>query len=118
MTPAGHRSDLTRVADAAVERSRGHAVAVVRGFDRTSRHRAAELRRKLHHRGVLAVDLSPLILTLRHSDRPHAARTVVDDSGIGLVVDAGPVSSEAPRLAAELGVPLLACGTPLAPPSA
>jgi hypothetical protein len=106
VTALAVRSELTRLADKAVDHSGGHTVAVVRGFDRTSRHRAAELRRKLQRRGVTAIDLTPLVLTLRHSDR-HAATMFLDDSTIGLVVDAGPGSSHAPNLAAELGVPLL-----------
>lgn len=100
------RSELTRLADTAVDHSGGHTIAVVRGFDRTSRHRAAELRRKLQRRGGTAIDLTPLVLTLRHSDR-HTAIKFLDDSTIGLVVDAGPGSSSAANLAAELAVPLL-----------
>jgi hypothetical protein len=100
------RSELTRLADKAVEHGDGHTVAVIRGFGRGSRQRAAELRRKLERRGVTAIDITPLALTFRHSDRA-AARTLLDSGAIGLLVDAGPDSSHAPNLAAELGVPLL-----------
>ena len=106
MTALAVPSELTRLADKAVDHSGGQAVAVVRGFDRTSRHRSAELRRKLQRRGVTSIDLTPLVLTLRHSER-HAATNFLGDTTIGLVVDAGPGSSHAPNLAAELGVPLL-----------
>lgn len=108
MSTVAARSELTRLADEAVERSKGDTVAVIRGFDRASRHRSAELRRKLQRRGVAAVDLTPLVLTLRHSDR--RARALLDNGAIGLVVDAGPGGTQAPDLAAELGVPLLPSG--------
>jgi hypothetical protein len=100
-------SELTRLADRAAAHSDGRSVAVVRGFDQSSRHRAAELRGKLRRRGVPAVDLTPLVLTLRHRGRTRDARAVLDDRTIGLVVDTGAGSSGAPALAAELGVPLL-----------
>jgi hypothetical protein len=106
VTALAARSELTRLADKAAEHSGGQTVAVIRGFDRPSRHRAAELRRKLQRRGLAAVDLTPLVLALRNSDRA-AARPLLDNGTIGLVVDAGAGSSQAPTLAAELGVPLL-----------
>jgi hypothetical protein len=102
---AAASSELTRLADKAAAHSQGQAVAVVRGFDQTTRHRAAELRRKLRRRGVTPVDLTPLVLTLRRSDR--ASSGVPSGDTIGLVLDAGSNSSHAPELAAELGVPLL-----------
>jgi hypothetical protein len=100
-------SELTRLADKAAAHSDGQAVAVVRGFDQPSRHRAAELRRKLRRRGVPAVDLTPLVLRLRHNGRTPDTRAVLDEGTIGLVVDTGAGTSGAPALAAELGVPLL-----------
>lgn len=109
MTALAARSELTRLADTAVDHSGGHTVAVVRGFDRASRQRAAVLRHKLQRHGVTAIDLTPLVLTLRHSERT-TARTVLDETKIGLVVQAASGSSAAPALAAELGVPLLHTG--------
>lgn len=98
-------SQLTRLADVAVVRCEGRTVAVMRGFDRTSRLRAAELRRKLARRGVPVIDVTPLALSPRHRSGAH---TALDADQIGLVVDAGSPGSPAPRhLAAELGVPLL-----------
>jgi hypothetical protein len=100
-------SELTRLADKAAAHSDGQAVAVVRGFDQSSRHRAAELRRKLRRRGIPAVDLTPLVLRLRHNGRSPDARAVLDIGAIGLVVDTGVGTGGASALAAELGVPLL-----------
>jgi Asp/Glu/hydantoin racemase len=104
---AAARSTLTLLADAAAARSGGRAVAVIRSFDRTSRLRAADLRGKLARRGVVAVDVTPLVLNLRHTDS-DAARLLLHSESIGLVVDAAAGSSNAAAsLAHELGVPTL-----------
>lgn len=106
-------SELTRLADAASQRCDGDAVAVVRGFDRTSRERAIALRVKLTRRGVPTVDISPMTTALRR--RRDDTRTVFDDRHIGLVLDSGSTGGQAQRLAAELGVPVLRPRTKAAP---
>jgi hypothetical protein len=107
-TTASARSALTRLADVASDHCSGDAVAIVRGFDRSSRLRARELGRKLARRGVPSVDLSPLHASMRRlGPAPRGPRLVTDDGNIGVVVDASSQSPHARRLAAELGVPVV-----------
>ncbi len=105
----GSRSELTLLADTAVKRGAGKPVAVVRGFDRTSRSRAAALRRKLAGQGVPTVDVTPMVLTVRY--RRSILPPTPDPQSVGVVVDLGtPTARSSQRLAAECGVPLLRTG--------
>jgi hypothetical protein len=103
------RSELTRLADTAVERGEGKSIAVVRGFDGRSRSRAAALRRKLAGRGVRTIDVTPLVLTPRH--RRSSVLPALNAQTVGAVVDAGaPAARASQRLAAAFGLPLLRAG--------
>ena len=96
--PATVWSPLAGLADAAANAAtRSHAIAITRGFDRRSRHRAKALHELLDARGVPAIEITPA---------PGSER-LLSGSEIAAVVNLVGMGSWQPhRLAAKLRAPL------------
>jgi hypothetical protein len=114
--PTSARSGLTRLADAAravfpaeaatVDGAERPVVGVVRGFDSPSRLRARVLRAKLESRGLRPLDLTTLAAGHGGTGSPAPPRLLIDSTGRS-TSRRGPAS----RLAARIGVPLVALST-------
>ncbi len=118
-------SRVTRLADAAEQRVRAcgcssAAVTVLRGFDASSRRRAAELRDRLRDRGILTtVVAAPMVHAHDHPDTTTSLlQTRVSGHPCALVDATVGGRLEVDRIGGWAGIPVVALAThPQQPPT-